>query len=106
MRIEWSEQSRRDLRGILSYVGMKFGRRKAGKVLSDIRERAELLKAFPNIGRKFVDDPELGTTYRVLTDKMNRIVYFVDEDRIVIVTVWQNRQDINRLNHIMNNGNK
>ena len=106
MRIEWSEQSRRDLRGILSYVGMKFGRRKAGKVLSDISERAELLKAFPNIGRKFVDDPELGITYRVLTDKMNRIVYFVDEDRIVIVTVWQNRQDINRLNHIMNNGNK
>lgn len=106
MRIEWSEQSRRDLRGILSYVGMKFGRRKAGKVLSDIRERAELLKAFPNIGRKFVDDPELGITYRVLIDKMNRIVYFVDEDRIVIVTVWQNRQDINRLNHIMNNGNK
>ena len=106
MRIEWSEQSRRDLRGIMSYVGMKFGRRKAGKVLSDIRERAELLKAFPNIGRKFADDPELGITYRVLTDKMNRIVYFVDEDRIVIVTVWQNRQDINRLNHIMNNGNK
>ena len=85
---------------------MKFGRRKAGKVLSDIRERVELLKVFPNIGRKFVDDPELGITYRVLTDKMNRIVYFVDEDRIVIVTVWQNRQDINRLNHIMNNGNK
>ena len=106
MRIEWSEQSRRDLRGILSYVGMKFGRRKAGKVLSDIRERVELLKVFPNIGRKFVDDPEFGITYRVLTDKMNRIVYFVDEDRIVIVTVWQNRQDINRLNHIMNNGNK
>ena len=75
-------------------------------MLSDIRERAKLLKAFPNIGGKFVNDPELGITYRVLTDKMNRIVYFDDEDRIVIVTVWQNRQDINRLNHIMNNGNK
>ena len=42
MQIEWSEQSRSDLREILSYVGMNFGRSKAEEVLSDIRERAEL----------------------------------------------------------------
>ena len=39
MQIEWSEQSRSDLREILSYVGINFGRRNAEDVLSDIRER-------------------------------------------------------------------
>lgn len=97
MRIEWSEQSRSDLRGILSYVGMNFGRRRAEEALADIRGRAELLKDFPNLGRVFVKDPELGITYRSLTAKLNKIVYFVEGETITIVTIWQNRQDIARL---------
>ena len=50
MLINWSEQSRNDLRSILSYVGLNFGRLKAEMVLSDIRERAEQLKDFPSLG--------------------------------------------------------
>lgn len=101
MQIEWSEQSRSDLRGILSYVGMNFGRRKAEEVLSDIRGRAELLMDLPGLGRVFVKDSELGITYRSLTAKLNKIVYFIDDDKIIIVTVWQNRQDIGRLKKFM-----
>ncbi|MBR5093115.1 MAG: type II toxin-antitoxin system RelE/ParE family toxin [Bacteroidales bacterium] len=101
MQIEWSEQSRSDLRGILSYVGMNFGRRKAEDVLSDIHENAELLKNFPCLGRVFVKDPELGITYRSLTAKLNKIVYFVDNETITIVTVWQNRQNIGHLKKII-----
>lgn len=76
---------------------MYFGRRKAEEVLEDIRGRAELLMDFPSLGRVFVKDPELGITYRSLTAKLNKIVYFVDNETITIVTVWQNRQDIGRL---------
>ena len=101
MQIEWSEQSRSDLRELLSYVGINFGRRKAEEILSDIRERAELLKDFPNLGRVFVKDPELGITYRSLTAKLNKMVYFVDNETITIVTVWQNRQDIGRLKKLI-----
>ena len=101
MQIEWSGQSRSDLRELLSYVGINFGRRKAEEVLSDIREHAELLKDFPNLGRVFVKDPELGITYRSLTAKLNKMVYFVDNETITIVTVWQNRQDIGRLKKLI-----
>ena len=101
MQIEWSEQSRSDLRELLSYVGINFGRRKAEEVLSDIRERAELLKDFPSLGQVFVKDPELGITYRSLTAKLNKMVYFVDNETITIVTVWQNRQDIGRLKKLI-----
>lgn len=101
MRIEWSEQSRSDLRGILFYVGMDFGWRRAEEALADIRERAEMLKSFPNLGRVFVKDPELGITYRSLTAKLSKIVYFVDNETITIVTVWQSRQDIGRLKKLI-----
>ncbi|MBP5364380.1 MAG: type II toxin-antitoxin system RelE/ParE family toxin [Bacteroidales bacterium] len=98
MKIEWSEQSRNDLYDILSYVVEIFGRRTAELVLAEIRSRADLLRNFPVSGRVFVKDTELGITYRAVTTKLNKIVYFIDDDKtIIIVAVWQNRQDINRL---------
>lgn len=101
MQIKWSEQSRVDLREILAYVEVNFGRCKAEEVLADIRGRAELLKDFPSLGRIFVKDSELGITYRSLTAKLNKIVYFVDDETIIIVTIWQNRKDIGRLNKLI-----
>ncbi len=50
----------------------------------DIRGYAELLKDHPSLGRVFVKDPELGITYRALTAKLNKIVYFVDNETITI----------------------
>ena len=97
MTLNWSDASRDDLRGILVYVGRDFGRLKAERVLSNIRERAEQLTAFPKLGRVFAKDHELGITYRSLTVKLNKIVYYIDGEEINIVTVWQNRQDISRL---------
>lgn len=97
MTLNWSETSRDDLRAILAYIGVNFGRRRAEEALADIRERAERLTTFPKLGRVFVKDPELGITYRSLTTKLNRIVYFIDGEDVIIVTVWQNRQDNSRL---------
>ena len=101
MHINWSEQSRNDLREITTYVGVNFGRRKAEEVFADIRSQADMLKAFPNIGRVFVKDKELDITYRAFTNKLNKMVYFVDDDTINIVTVWQNRRDIKKLRTIL-----
>lgn len=105
MQINWSEQSRNELREIVTYVGVNFGRRKADEVFTDIRSQADMLKTFPNVGRVFVKDKELGITYRSFTDKLNKIVYFVEGDTITIVTIWQNRRDIKKLRAILN-GNK
>ena len=106
MQIKWSDLSRSDLREIMAYVGSNFGRRKANEALTDIRERVELLKYHPKLGRVFVKDPELGITYRSLTTKLNKIVYFVESQTIIIVTVWQNRQDVSRLKKLLTKENQ
>ncbi len=97
MNLNWSDTSRDDLNAILSYVGTNFGRQRAEEALYDIKERAELLTTFPKMGRIFVKDPELGIIYRSVTTKRNKIVYFIEDEEVNIVTVWQNRQDISRL---------
>lgn len=101
MRINWSEQSRDDLREIVYYVGNSFGRSKAAEVLAEIRHSAELLKDFPMMGKSFVEDTELGIAYRTLPSKLNQLVYYIDGETITIVTVWQNRRDISRLKKML-----
>ena len=85
----------------MTYVGVNFGRRKAEEVIADIRIQADMLQTFPSVGRVFAKDTELGITYRSFTDKLNRIVYYVDGETINIVTVWQNRRDIKKLYAIL-----
>lgn len=101
MQINWSEQSRNDLREILSYVGNSFGQRKAKEVFAEIRHTAELLKEFPLLGKSFVKDEELQIEYRTLPSKLNQLVYCVEGETINIIAVWQNRRDINRLKKIL-----
>ena len=101
MQINWSEQSREDLREIVSYVGNSFGRRKAQEVFSEIRSTAELLQNFPMLGKSFVIDEELQIEYRTLPSKLNQLVYFVEDETIIIVAVWQNRRDISCLKEML-----
>ena len=56
-----------------------------------------MLKEFPMLGKSFVEDAELGIDYRTLPSKLNQLVYYVEGEIVVIVTVWQNRRDIGRL---------
>ena len=97
MKINWSEKSKDDLRDILSYVASNFGCKKANDVLVEIRSTVGLLKDFPNIGKSFVQDGELGIEYFSLASKLNNIVYYIDGETVIIVSIWQNRQDINAL---------
>ena len=97
MQINWSEQSQGDLQEILLYVAGSFGKKKAEEVLDEIRHSAQLLKDFPMLWKFFVEDTELQIVYRTLSSKLNQLVYFVDGETVNIVTVWQNRRDINRL---------
>lgn len=97
MRIEWSEDSRKDIREIISYVGSSFGGRKALAVLWEIRDTANLLLVFPLMGKEFVKDFKTDVTYHTVPSKYHQIVYFVEGETIKIVAVWNNRRDIRRL---------
>ena len=101
MQIKWSEQSFEDLLEIVIYVANSFGKSKAKEVLEEIRHSADLLKNFPLLGKSFVEDSELGIEYRTLPSKLNQLVYYIEDETITIVTVWQNRRDVNRLKKLL-----
>ena len=101
MQINWSEQSRNDLREILSYVGNSFGQRKAKEVFAEIRHTAELLKEFPMLGKSFVKDEELQIEYRTMPSKLNQLIYCIEGETINIIAVWQYRRDISRLKKML-----
>ena len=97
MRIDWSEDSLEDLREILSYVGSSFGGRKAVEVLFEIRDTVNLLMDFPMMGKEFVKDSTIDITCHTVPSKLCQIVYYVEDETINIVAVWNNRRDIRHL---------
>ena len=97
MRIDWSEDSLKDLREILSYAGSSFGGRIAEEVLFEIRDTVKLLMDFPLMGKEFVKDRQIGVTYHTVPSKLYQIVYYIEGETINVVAVWNNRRDIRRL---------
>ena len=97
MRINWEDQSLNDLREILKYVDSLYGIKRAEAVFSEIRDTVNLLLAFPLMGKEFVKDPVTSASYHTLPSKLHQIVYYIENETINIVAVWNNRRDIRRL---------
>ena len=53
------------------------------------------------LGKRFVEDEEEGVVYRMLPSKLNQIVYYIDSDVVIIVTIWQNRRDVKNLINLL-----
>lgn len=86
--VRWSRDSRDDLAAVILEVRKNFGSRTAKKVIARFREAERIIADNPYIGTADADNPP----FRVLHSKHSRIFYVVEED-IYIVAVWDNRQD-------------
>lgn len=86
--VRWSRESRDDLAAVILEVRRNFGSRTAKKVVARFREAERIIADNPYIGTADADNPP----FRVLHSKHSRIFYVVEED-IHIVAVWDNRQD-------------
>lgn len=86
--VRWSRESRDDLAAVILEVRKNFGSRTAKKIVARFREAERIIADNPYIGTADADNPP----FRVLHSKHSRMFYVVEED-IHIVAVWDNRQD-------------
>ena len=93
MRIEWSPRALDDLSDILKYVVDTFGETAAYHVNNEINDEVEKLAFFPQLGRIYYHDTESGITYRALTSKYHKILYYSKGDILKVVLLWYTRRD-------------
>ncbi len=86
MKLRWSRQAQRDLLEIGRYIA-KDGRAAARRWVERLRQRARQAAAYPHAGRIVPEHsrPEL----REVLLRSYRIVYFVGDDAIEVLTVFE-----------------
>jgi len=91
--IRWSREAEQWLREIYDYIAQD-NPVAAGKVVSGIYDKAQLLCDFPEIGYKYRDEPE--GEIRILLYGHYRIAYIITDDFIDILGVFHGALQIER----------
>ena len=103
--IHWLKEAEDELASIVDYDHQSQGQSVALQVYDDIISRIDFLAEFPELGTSekkyiFKDEP-----LRVLHSWHTRVFYSVQETRIVIVLLWNNRMDDRKIEKILSERN-
>jgi plasmid stabilization system protein ParE len=99
MVIRWSSNARKRIKEIYLFYKER-SERVAVEMLADFNSVAEHLATYPQMAAREPLLADFAKVYRsLLVRKHFRIIYFVNKetDEIVIVTVWDSRQDPEKL---------
>lgn len=91
--IRWSHEAAQWLKEIYEYIAQD-NPTAAGKVVSGIYEKAQLLSDFPEIGYKYREEPE--GEIRILLYGHYRIAYLITDGPIDILGVFHGALQIER----------
>lgn len=96
-KIIWSNKAQTDRKEILDYWWKRNQSNSYSKKLNLLFKKAIRLTAeHPNIGRQ----TDLGENIRIKIIRDYLIIYEVSETRIIVLTIWDARQDPERLLNI------
>lgn len=96
MEVIWSDLAHKSLLGLLTYISNNFGQRKANDVLQYIRNIGALLGGMPRIGTVVEEWEQYGEVRKVV-HKRNSIYYHICGEKLIIIIVWDTRQNPLRL---------
>jgi plasmid stabilization system protein ParE len=100
MELIWSDLATDSLKDILVYVEGFFGRTVSQKTSDRIISFIRSLERIPRLGRPVPDFQEYGEV-RCTFYKKNHIYYWIRGEQIVLIIIWDGRQDPTRLYDIL-----
>lgn len=92
MKIIWSNKSLADIENIFNYI-KQDNNKKAKEFILEIREKINLLKDFPEIGKASLLFDENNNIREFVMHKNYLVSYRVLEKEIQVLQVWQARKD-------------
>lgn len=93
MRVKWTSKAKASVRQTIKYIETNFGRKSVLEFADAVAASERYLSAHPYIGKiePLLENRHL--TYRCLiVRRLNKIIYFVDNNCITIADFWNLRQ--------------
>lgn len=94
MKTILTNAAKQQIRQTAKYILKEFGKKRKDQFLQDVRHARFLIADNPFIGSMEPLLVEHATTYRSLVvNRLNKIVYYVDNDTIYIANFWDTRRE-------------
>ena len=88
--VVWGKRAFNKFQKIVEYLLKEWSEKVAEEFIDKSEEKIELLKNFPNIGLKSTKKVGLR---KINLSKQNMLVYRIKEDKIIILNIYDTRQD-------------
>jgi plasmid stabilization system protein ParE len=106
-KYRWLSEALDDMSNEIDYVAKEFGLKTARQVENRVHERVLQLCQFPNSGVRYEEDILYnGQEVRVLHIRQLSLIYSFDNEIITLIAVWNNYQNPDRLNEVINSREK
>lgn len=92
-KIEYSQIVRRKLRELKIHLAREFGTEISRKAIKSITNTARDLEIFPQRGISVTDMYDIECDYRYIYVNHNYLFYRIENDKIIIVEMFDNRED-------------
>ena len=94
MRIIWHPEAAKRLRQVVSYIQTEYGSKSCTKFLKEAYRTERLLARNPYFGPIEPVLADAPVQYRsIVVNRLNKIVYWINEDVIEIVDFWDTRRE-------------
>ena len=100
MNINFSDESIEDMNAIYRYYFHEAGKEVAFKIISGIIDSVYRLKKFPRSGQKELQFASRGLGHRYIVSGNYKSIYYVKEQDINVVSVFDCRQNPNKMDLI------
>ena len=97
IRIEWSELSERQLKDIFDYYSLEVSPEIARKIINKLIDRVSILENNPFAGSKEELLSRHPEDFRYLVESNYKIIYWKKENLITIASVFDCRQNPDRM---------
>ena len=102
-KYRWLSEALDDMFNEIDYVAKEFGLKTARQVENRVHERILQLCQFPYSGVRYEEDVLYkGYEVRILHIRQISLIYSFDEEMITLIAVWNNYQNPNSLNEVIN----
>ena len=103
--IRWLKEAEDELATMVDYVLRNQGQNVALQVYDNIISQIDLLAEFPELGTSESRYKFKGKPLRVLHSRHTRVYYSVQETRIDIILLWNNRMDDRKIGKTLSKRN-
>ena len=101
-KYRWLHQALDDMAQEIEYVRDEFGLRAAQRMEARVRQGVGQLCQFPYSGVRYEEDVFYkGQEVRVLHLRQISVIYSVEDEMITLIAVWNNYQNPNKPNEII-----